>query len=219
MDALDSIVNRHSMMVLFSSSKCPMSHSTRLVLAEKNIAFDVRDVADKQCAQDLAAVNPYNSVPTLVDRDLVVYDVGIVNEYIDERFPHPPLMLANPVARATLRLALYQVYQDWYQVVRFLDKRSYRKNEIKLIADKKKQLVESIASTADILLAKPFFMSEEPTLVDCAIAPILWRLPFYQISLPRQAKSIEKYAENFFSRQSFQDSLTEVEREMHLLGQ
>ncbi|TNF93427.1 MAG: stringent starvation protein A, partial [Gammaproteobacteria bacterium] len=157
----------------------------------------------------LADLNPYGDIPTLVDRDLVLYDVRIISEYLDERFPHPPLMPVDPVSRASSRLGLHRVFTDWYSLLPDVES-----EDKKISAKAKKELRDSIAASADIFSLKPFFLSDDLTLVDCAIAPILWRLPYYRIDLPRQASSIEKYAQRMFARESFQSSLTETEREM-----
>ncbi|MCW8964163.1 MAG: glutathione S-transferase N-terminal domain-containing protein [Gammaproteobacteria bacterium] len=208
---MGAVANRRSVMILFSSSTDPLSHCARLVLAEKHITFDVVDVDQEGQQAELADVNPYGDVPTLVDRDLVVYDVQILSEYLDERFPHPPLMPVDPVSRATARLGLHRVFKDWYSLLPDVESEDKR-----LAAKAKKELRDVIASSADIFAAKPFFLSDDMTLVDCAIAPILWRLPAYRIDLPRQAKVIEQYAERIFSRDSFQSCLTEAEQEMRL---
>ena len=196
-------------MTLFSNPTCPHSHRVRIVLAEKGISLDVVDV-ESSLPEDLIELNPYNSVPTLVDRDLVLYDSRIIAEYLDERFPHPPLMPVDPVSRARFRLALYHVERDWYSLVEDLehgDKRTANKA--------RKTLRESLLASAELFGVKPFFMSEELSLVDCSIAPILWRLPRWEVDLPpSHGRPIIKYAENLFSRPSFRASLTELEREM-----
>ncbi|MGD9387835.1 MAG: glutathione S-transferase N-terminal domain-containing protein [Gammaproteobacteria bacterium] len=196
-------------MTLFSNPTCPHSHRVRIVLAEKGISLDVVDV-ESSLPEDLIELNPYNSVPTLVDRDLVLYDSRIIAEYLDERFPHPPLMPVDPVSRARFRLALYHVERDWYSLVDDLehgDKRTANKA--------RKTLRESLLASAELFGVKPFFMSEEFSLVDCSIAPILWRLPRWEVDLPpSHGRPIIKYAENLFSRPSFRASLTELEREM-----
>lgn len=206
---LGAAANRRSAMVLFSSSTCALSHSVRLIMAEKNIAADTVDVDTREQMEELAAVSPYCNVPTLVDRDLVVYNIKIISEYLDERFPHPPLMPAEPVSRATSRLALHRVLEDWYSLLPDI-----QGGDRKKVASVRKQLREAIASCADIFSVKTFFLSDDMTLVDCIVAPILWRLPRYRIDLPRQARVIDQYAERVFARSSFQCSLTEPEREM-----
>lgn len=197
-------------MTLFSNPTDPHSHRTRLVLAEKGINVDVIDVHGADLPEDLMDLNPYNSVPTLVDRDLVLYDSRVIMEYLDERFPHPPLMPVDPVTRAQFRLALYRIEKDWYATAEEIvagEKRAANKA--------RKILRESILSSADLFAAKPFFLSEEFSLVDCSIAPILWRLPYLEVDLPAaQGKPVIQYAHRVFSRPSFQASLTELEQEM-----
>lgn len=197
-------------MTLFSNPTCPHSHRVRIVLAEKGISLDVVDVETASLPEDLLALNPYNSVPTLVDRDLVLYDSRVIAEYLDERFPHPPLMPVDPVSRARFRLALYHIERDWYSLVDDLergDKRTANRA--------RKNLRESLLSSAELFGVKPFFMSDEFSLVDCSIAPILWRLPRWEVDLPpSHGRNIIKYAETLFSRVSFRASLTELELEM-----
>lgn len=204
------ISNRRSVMTLFSSPTDAWSHRTRLVLAEKNISIDIADVEDGNLPEDLLDLNPYNSVPTLVDRDLVLYDSRVIMEYLDERFPHPPLMPVDPVTRAHFRLALFRIERDWYDRAAAIAAAGDRKPA----AAQAKALEESILSSADIFLAKRFFLSDEFSLVDCTIAPILWRLPLFDIALPNRARPIQRYMDEVFSRGSFQASLTEHELEM-----
>lgn len=204
------ISNRRSVMTLFSRPTDPHSHRIRLVLAEKGITYDVVDIEGDDLPEDLIDLNPYNSVPTLVDRELVLYDVRTIMEYLDERFPHPPLMPVDPVNRARFRLFMFHIERDWYTQVEVLEQSDDRATLNKA----KKELRDAIAATADAFALKPFFGSDEFSLVDCCIAPVLWRLPRYGIELPAQAKSIHKYAENMFSRPSFKNSLTEIEQEM-----
>lgn len=200
----------HFVMTLFSKPNDPWSHRTRLVLAEKSISIDIVDVEEGDLPEDLLDLNPYNTVPTLVDRDLVLYDSRVIIEYLDERFPHPPLMPVDPVTRAQFRLALYRIEKDWYSLADDLIAASDRKPP----ARASRALEESILSSVDIFAAKTFFLSDEFSLVDCTIAPILWRLPAFGISLPVRAKPIRTYMDEVFSRPSFQASLTEVEQEI-----
>jgi stringent starvation protein A len=204
------IANRRSVMTLFSRPADPWSHRTRLVLAEKSINIDIVDVEEGNLPEDLLDLNPYNSVPTLVDRDLVLYDSRVIMEYLDERFPHPPLMPVDPVTRAHFRLALFRIEKDWYP----LAEQIYEGNDRKPIARAIKALEESILSSVEIFAAKRFFLSDEFSLVDCTIAPILWRLPLFNIQLTPHAKPIQRYMDDVFSRPSFQASLTEIEQEM-----
>lgn len=204
------ISNRRSVMTLFSKPNDPWSHRTRLVLAEKSINIDIVDVDDGNLPEDLLDLNPYNSVPTLVDRDLVLYDSRVIIEYLDERFPHPPLMPVDPVTRAQFRLALYRIEKDWYPLAQEITEGVDRKP----VARAARALEESLLSGVDIFAAKTYFLSDEFSLVDCTIAPILWRLPVFGIELPVSAKPILAYMDAVFSRPSFQASLTELEMEI-----
>jgi RNA polymerase-associated protein len=197
-------------MTLFSNPTCFYSHRARLVMAEKSIHIDLVDVDGVNLPEDLLDLNPYHSVPTLVDRDLVLYDSRVIIEYLDERFPHPPLMPVDPVSRAQFRLALFRIEKDWYtqaqEIEDAVDKRQ--------AARARKILGESIIASVDVFAIKKYFLSEEFSLVDCSIAPILWRLPAYGIDLGSESGAIEKYMDIVFSRPSFQESLTELEQEM-----
>ena len=206
------IANRRSVMTLFSKPTCIHSHRTRLVLAEKNINIDISSVDGPDLPEDLMDLNPYHTVPTLVDRDLVLYDSRVIIEYLDERFPHPPLMPVDPVTRAKFRLALFRIESDWYQLAEQFDIDGDRK----LPSKSKKMLRESILASVDLFAAMRYFLSEDFSLVDCSIAPILWRLPIYGIELGSQAEPIENYMKRVFDRPSFQESLTELEQEMRL---
>jgi RNA polymerase-associated protein len=203
------VANRRSVMNLFSSGLCPHSHSVRMVLAEKGITVEIVDVDINEKPEDLLDLNPYNSVPTLVDRELVLYDPHTIIEYLDERFPHPPLMPVDPVSRARTRLALYRIQQDWYELVPALESKGEKTS-----AKARKQLSDSLTSSAEVFAARPFFLSDEFSLVDALVTPIMWRLQKYRIDLPRQAKAVSDYAERMFERETFQASLSEAEREM-----
>jgi len=203
------VANRRSVMTLFSSATDPESHRVRLVFAEKGITVEVVDVDAGNKPEDLVDLNPYNSVPTLVDRELVLYDPRTIMEYLDERFPHPPLMPVDPVSRARARLALYRIEKDWYQHLPALESKSE-----KVHSKARKILRDSLTSSAEVFGAKTFFLSDEFSLVDATIIPVLWRLKLYRIELPRQAKPVTQYAERMFARESFQASLSDAEREM-----
>ncbi|MCB1877386.1 MAG: glutathione S-transferase N-terminal domain-containing protein [Chromatiales bacterium] len=202
------VTNKRSVMTLFSDSVCPRSHAVRFVLAEKNVTFEVVDVDPDNKPEDLIDLNPYNSVPTLVDRDLVLYNARVVMEYLDERFPHPPLLPVDPVNRARARLYVHRIEYDWYTLVDELG------SSDKKAAKARKQLRESLLATAPIFDAKPFFMSDEFSLVDCWMAPILWRLPSYGIELPNQARALQEYGARLFAMESFRASLTEAEKDI-----
>jgi RNA polymerase-associated protein len=180
-----------------------------MVLAEKGITVEIVDIDVNQKPEDLLDLNPYNTVPTLVDRELVLYDPHTIIEYLDERFPHPPLMPVDPVSRARTRLALYRIQQDWYELVPALESKGEKTS-----AKARKQLSDSLTASAEVFAAKPYFLSDDFSLVDTMVVPILWRLPKYRIELPRQAKPVADYAKRMFERESFQASLSEAEREM-----
>lgn len=204
-----SLANRRSIMTLFSNPDCVQSHRVRIVLAEKSISHEVIDASPGNVPEDLLELNPYASMPTLVDRDLVLFGSQVIMEYLDERFPHPPLMPVDPVLRARSRLMLYRIEQDWYPLLNEIDGKAD-----KAAAKARKDLRDSIAMLAPIFKQTPYFMSEEFTLVDCSIVPLLWRLPKYRIDLPPQAKPILEYAERMFVREGFQCSLSEAERDL-----
>jgi RNA polymerase-associated protein len=198
-------------MNLYSTATSIYCHRTRIVLAEKDIAHESIIVDPRNLPEDLIDLNPYSSLPTLVDRDLVLYNSRVIMEYLEERFPHPPLMPVGPVARAQTRLALFRVENDWYPLAEIIE----TKGE-KAAVKARKELMESIAASADVFSAMPYFLSEEFSLVDASIAPLLWRLPHYGIELPKAARSVLTYADRLFDREGFQLSLTESEREFRL---
>src|SRR5687767_12078843 len=197
-------------MTLFSRADDPWSHRTRIVLAEKSIHVETIDVQGGNLPEDLLDLNPYHTVPTLVDRDLVLYDSRVIIEYLDERFPHPPLMPVDPVARAQFRLALYRIERDWYSLAAQISDPADRK----LGQKARKVLRDSILASVEVFKAKPYFLSDEFSLVDATIAPILWRLSAWEIDLGAQAPTINKYATLLFSRPAFRQSLSRVEQEM-----
>ncbi|MEE9342407.1 MAG: glutathione S-transferase N-terminal domain-containing protein [Gammaproteobacteria bacterium] len=203
------IANRRSVMTMFSDPVCPQSHRVRIVLAEKGVTVEITDVEANDKPEDLIDLNPYQTVPTLVDRELVLYDSRVIMEYLDERFPHPPLMPVDPVSRARSRLALYRIETDWYSLMEEIESGSE-----KSAAKARKMLRDSLASSAEVFAAKPFFLSDDFTLVDASIAPILWRLKHFKVELPEQAAPVMEYAERLFARESFIASLTEIELEM-----
>ncbi len=202
-------VVKRSVMTMYSGETDLFSHRVRIVLAEKGVTVDILNIDPKDPVTDLHELNPYNTLPTLVDRDLVLYNSNVIMEYLDERFPHPPLLPVYPVARAKCRLMVFRIDQDWYSLV---DKIS---NGGKKTADNaRKELKESLTSLSPVFNDMPFFLSDEFSLVDCCIAPILWRLPMLGVELPVRAKAIHAYSQRIFERDSFQVSLTDAEREM-----
>ncbi len=197
-------------MTLFSAPADPWSHRTRLVLAEKGIDIEIVSVTPGSLPEDLLDLNPDHSLPTLVDRDLVLYDSRVIIEYLDERFPHPPLMPADPVTRAQFRLALYRIERDWYGALEQMDREEDRRQLPRL----RKILLDMILQGVELFQLKPFFLSEEFSLVDATLAPVLWRLPQYQIELPARAQPILKYESRIYSRPAFRSALSGVERSM-----
>ncbi len=199
-------------MALYSSETSLDCHRVRFVLAEKGINVDIVNVSvDESAAADLAELNPYNEAPTLVDRDLVLYDAGVINDYLDERYPHPPLMPVDPVSRAQLRLVHHRVIKDWYVLAREFENVSGKAAETLA-----KQLKEGIIAANELFQMSEYVLSDELSLVDCTLGPLMWRLPYYGIKLGKPGASVEAYAHRIFSRQSFKTSLTQAERDLVL---
>lgn len=208
-----SLLTRRSSMALLSDGKSHYSHRVRIVLAEKGVVSEIISIDANNKPQELADLNPYNSLPVLVDRDLSLYESWVMMEYLDERFPHPPLMPVQPVARAYTRLWRYRIQNDWAGLV---DTLFDPKADKKLQQNAQKELRESIITVAPIFAEKPFFMSDELTLIDCCMSPILWRLKAMGIELPKtkQVKPLQEYMLRMFSRPAFRISLSPDEREM-----
>lgn len=204
-----SPANRKPVMTLYSGSVDPYSHRTRIVLFEKDVECQIVFVEPDNKPAELAELNPYNQVPTMVDRDLVLYQSAIINEYLDERLPHPPLMPVDPVSRARARMMLFRFENDWYQLLPDIDS-----GDKKLATRARHTIRDGLTVISPLFKEQPYVLGEEFSLVDCALAPLLWRLDKYKIALPRQAASMLDYAERVFDRKSFQLSLTELEREM-----
>jgi len=208
-----NVVAKRSSITLFSDAGDHYSHRVRMVLAEKGVSVDVVDVDPANKPEDLIELNPYNTLPTLFDRDLVLYESTIIMEYLDERFPHPPLLPVYPVARAQSRLLIHRIENDWSPKVDLL---MAGKGKEAVLTKARKDLREDLMAIAPIFAEKPFFMSEEFTLVDCCVAPILWRLVPMDVKLPeKQTRDMHKYMQMIFERDSFRASLTEAELEMH----
>jgi len=201
------IANKRSIMALYSGPLDPYSHQVRIVLAEKGVTVDILSVLPDNPPEDLIDINPYNSVPTLSDRDLVLYQAPIIMEYLDERFPHPPLLPVYPVARGRSRLMMHRIDRDWYSLLNKI-----QTEKPKEVDKARSDLRDSIMSILPVFAEMPYFLSEEFSLVDCCIAPLLWRLPSLNVELPYQAKDIENYANRLFEREGFQASLTNEER-------
>lgn len=199
-------------MALYSSDRSIDCHRVRFVLAEKGINVEIIDVSnDESASADLAELNPYNETPTLVDRDLLLHNAGVINEYLDERYPHPPLMPVDPVSRARLRLVHHRVLRDWFPLAQIIETSTGAK------ADKaRQQLKESIIAANDLFKHSDFLINEELSLVDCTLGPLFWRLPVYGIALGQPGAAVQAYIQRLFSRPSFKASLTRAEREMVL---
>jgi len=196
-------------MSLYSASAEPTSHAVRVVLAEKAVNVEIHFVSDHDRPEDLHTLNPYDSILTLVDRDLVLYEPQIIMEYLDERFPHPPLMPVDPVTRATSRLYRYRIQRDIYGLVDSIE------GDGPDDADHARtQLRDHLTTLAPIFDRSRFFMTDEYSLVDCYLAPILWRLPLYGIKLPPRSRGLRAYADRVFDREAFERSLAELEEEM-----
>ena len=204
--------DRQSSMLLYSDPRDQYSHRVRMMLAEKGVIVDLVDVDAEKPPVELASHNPYNTVPTLTDRDLVLYDANIIMEYLDERFPHPPLLPVYPVQRALSRLWIYRIEKEWSSK---LDPLIAGQGSEAFQQQAKAGLRASLADTAPIFSQMPFFMNEEFTLVDCCVAPILWRLKAAGIVLrDRRTRPLRNYMQRIFERHSFQKSLSEAEQEM-----
>lgn len=200
---------KRSKLTLFSDPADHYSHRIRMVLAEKAISFDLVDVLQESASQELAELNPYLSLPTLVDRELMLYEPLVMAEFLDERFPHPPMLPVYPVARAEIRQLIYRIENDWCRHVNVLISGASG-NDTDLA---RSALTESFASVAPVFKEMDYFMSQELTLADCCIAPILWRLPLLNISLTEPAfKPMNQYMRRVFSRKGFVASLSEHER-------
>ena len=204
------MASRRSVMTLFSAPDELQSHRVRVVLAEKASEIEVINVVPGRYPEDLLDLNPYRSLPTLVDRDLVLYDARVIIDYLDERFPHPPLMPVDPVLRAQFRLAMYRVERDWYALADQLERAEDKKDQVRL----RKELREAILATSDVFKIKPWFLSDEFSVVDATLAPILWRLKHYEIDIPPQAQPLARYAAALLARPSVRASLSEVELDM-----
>ncbi len=201
-------------MALYSAETSMDCHRVRFVLAEKGINVDIVNIsADESAAADMADLNPYNQAPTLVDRDVVLYNARVINDYLDERYPHPPLMPVDPVSRAQLRLVHHRILQDWYTLAYEIEA-----SEGKDAEQAARQLKESIIAANELFKVSDFLLSDELTLVDCSLGPLLWRLSCYGIKLGKPGASVEAYAQRVFSRATFKSSLTMAEREMVLIA-
>src|SRR5690625_2789190 len=198
------LANKRTVITLFSDPLCPLCHRTRIVAAEKNISADIIDIDPDNLSENLIQLNPYNSVPTLIDRDLVLYESKVIMKYFDERFPHPPLMPADPISRARIRLMLYRIDHEWYRLLGDTPRSAISPKTRKI-------LLKDLTVLSPAFEKTPFFMNEEFSLLDCVLAPLLWRLPTLEIKLSPQ---VQEYSNRIFARDSFQRSLSNAEREI-----
>jgi RNA polymerase-associated protein len=195
-----------TVLTLYSSRDDVQCHRVRLVLAAKGVAHDFVGVNPASPPEDLVDLNPYHSVPTLVDRDLVLYETSVICEYLDERYPHPPLMPIDPLSRARLRLAMVRMERDWYPFVGQIEAGGRPAEAAR------KRLRETLLASLPLFKAAKFFLNPEMSLADCALAPLIWRLPSLGIELPREARVVEDYGERIFRNPGFTRSLTEEEK-------
>ena len=197
------------MMTLYSGTTCPFSQRCRIVLYEKGMDFQIVDVDLFNKPEDLAVMNPYNRTPVLVERDLILYESNIINEYIDDRFPHPQLMPADPVMRARARLFLFRFENELFTHIESLEKGNQK------VADKARQMVrDSLTQIAPVFVKQKYMLGDEYSMLDVAIAPLLWRIDYYGIQIPKQAAPLLKYAERLFSRPAYIEALTPSEKVM-----
>lgn len=202
-----AIVAKRTIMSLYSDNDDIYSHQVRIVLAEKGVNVEIMFIKNEGIANDLLSLNPYGTVPTLIDRDLVLYESRIIMEYLDERFPHPPLLPVYPVARAETRKMMHRIEKDWYSLMHQIESGDD-------LESARAQLLESLTSLEPVFLDKPYFLSDEFSLLDCALAPLLWRLPKLGVEISDENVGILAYKQRLFKRESFQQSLTDVERQL-----
>ncbi len=202
------------MMVLYSGTTCPFSQRCRFVLFEKGMDFEIRDVDLYNKPEDIAIMNPYGQVPILVERDLILYESNIINEYIDERFPHPQLMPADPVMRARARLFLFNFERELFAHVQQLERRDQTRDLAKLVEQARTQIRDRLTQLSPIFIKNKHMLGDEFSMLDVAIAPLLWRLDHYGIEMPKSAAPLLRYAERLFSRPAFIEALTPSEKVM-----
>jgi len=204
-------------MILYSEKDDHYSHRVRIVLAEKDIACEIRETSNEEAPDEVLALNPYHCLPILSDRDLGLYNTGVMLEYLDERFPHPPLLPVYPVSRANSRSLMLRIDKEWCPLIDALTLKELSEKELLIMRE---ELLNEISTVAPTFKEFNFFMSEDFSIIDCYLAPILWRLPSLGINLPlnRHLKPLLDYQAKIFARQSFQDSLSMIERDLRSLG-
>ena len=202
------------MMVLYSGTTCPFSQRCRFVLFEKGMDFEIRDVDLYNKPEDISIMNPYGQVPILVERDLILYESNIINEYIDERFPHPQLMPADPVMRARARLFLFNFERELFVHVQQLERRDQARDASKAMDKARSQIRDRLTQLTPIFIKNKYMLGEDFSMLDVAIAPLLWRLAHYGIDMPKTAAPLLRYAERIFSRPAYIEALTPSEKVM-----
>lgn len=207
----DLPITQRSVMTLFSDSKSPSSHRVRLMAKEKDIPLEIIEVDTSEgMPEDLLELNPYGTLPTLVDRDLVLYDPQVIVEYLDERFPHPPLLSVDPISKARSRQMLRQIEQEWYALVDTIT----QSDDEKAVKTARRDLQERLIQMIPVFEHQPFFMNEEYSLVDVSLAVLMWRLPYLGIELPKSAKAVKDYSDKVLAREVFAESLSDDELDM-----
>lgn len=196
--------NKRSVMTLFSDKNDIYSHQVRIVLAEKGVPYEIENVSKETISEDLMEINPRGTVPTLVDRDLVLFNSRIIIEYLDERFPHPPLMPVFPIDRGKYRLNMHRIKQDWYSLIDIVDKNPQAPEAKKALH----QLRDEILALSSVFADKHYFLSDDFSLVDCYIAPLLWRMNNVGVEFTGAgSKAIKAYMTRVFQRPSFVQSI------------
>ena len=200
-------------MILYSDKDDHYSHRVRIVLAEKDISCEIRETSNEECPDEVLALNPYHCLPILADRELGLYDASVMLEYLDERFPHPPMLPVYPVSRANSRSLMLRIHKEWCPLVDKLMAKELSEKDLLILRE---ELLHEISTVSPTFSEFRFFMSEDFSLVDCYFAPILWRLPSLGITLPlnRHLKPLLDYQTKVFARSSFQDSLSLIERDL-----
>lgn len=208
------VMLKRSVMMLYSGSLDIYSHQVRIVLAEKGVHVDILNIDANHPSEDLVELNPYGTLPTLVDRELVLFNSQVIMEYLDERFPHPPLLPVYPVARGKCRLLMYRIERDLYRSMKIIEEGTSKQEEAE-----REFLTKELIALDPVFGEKTYFMNDDFTLVDCVMAPLLWRLPHLGVHVPpRSAKSVYKYEKFILERESFKASLSEAEVELREAG-
>lgn len=204
-----AIVTKRTVMSLFSDPDHVYSHQVRIVLSEKGVNVEIFNVKSGEGSADLADINPYDTAPTLIDRDLVLYEARIIMEYLDERFPHPPLLPVYPVARAESRKMMHRIEHDWYVLLNRIQNNQQAEEACE-------ELKTSLLGLEPVFADKPYFLSDEFSLLDCVLAPLLWRLPQLGINIPEECVGLHAYMQRLFKRDSFLASLTDIEKQQRV---